>query len=153
MRNILIFRQRSLLKTLSRGGDERFLRLSSSRPVGIDRFAASHAALDLAGRVTAAQHGARLLWLSGGAISMGIGMWAMHFIGMLAFQISVRYYWPTVVLSLVVPILASALALAVVSRQRMSLRRALVSGFVRGGGIASMQCRHGGHAHCRIGPV
>jgi NO-binding membrane sensor protein with MHYT domain len=33
-------------------------------------IAASYAALDLAGRVTATQHGARLLWLSGGAISM-----------------------------------------------------------------------------------
>jgi NO-binding membrane sensor protein with MHYT domain len=85
---------------------------------------------------------------------MGIGIWAMHFIGMLALQISVRYYWPTVVLSLVVPILASALALAVVSRERMSLRRALVSGFVMGGGIASHAlCRNGSHAHCRIGSL
>jgi len=45
---------------------------------------ASYAALDLAGRVTAAKSGIRLAWLSGGAIAMGIAIWAMHFKGMLA---------------------------------------------------------------------
>ena len=66
---------------------------------------------------------------------MGTGIWAMHFIGMLAFQMSipVSYHWPTVLLSLLVPILASALALAVVSRERMSLLRTLLSGCVMGG--------------------
>src|SRR5713101_3799596 len=47
---------------------------------------ASYAALDLAGRVTSAQGGVRLLWLSGGATAMGIGIWSMHYIGMLAFR-------------------------------------------------------------------
>ena len=45
---------------------------------------ASYAALDLTGRVTAARGRVRLAWLSGGAIAMGIGIWAMHFKGMLA---------------------------------------------------------------------
>jgi hypothetical protein len=50
-------------------------------------IAASYAALDLAGRVTAARGRARSLWLAGGAIAMGIGIWAMHFKGMLAFRL------------------------------------------------------------------
>src|SRR5713226_5841643 len=89
--------------------------------------AASYAALDLAGRVTAASGRARLAWLSGGAIAMGIGIWAMHFKGMLAFrlQVSVEYHWPTVLLSLVVAILASAFALYVVSRQKLGSVEAL----------------------------
>jgi len=42
---------------------------------------ASYAALDLAGRVTAARGWTRDCWLAGGAIAMGIGIWAMHFKG------------------------------------------------------------------------
>ena len=80
-------------------------------------IAASYAALDLAGRVTAARGWARALWLAGGAIALGIGIWAMHFKGMLAFRlpIAIAYHWPTVLLSLVVAALASAVALYVVS--------------------------------------
>jgi NO-binding membrane sensor protein with MHYT domain len=43
---------------------------------------ASYAALDLAGRVTAARGRVRFAWLSCGALAMGIGIWAMHFKGM-----------------------------------------------------------------------
>ncbi len=42
---------------------------------------ASYAALDFTGRVTAARGRGRLAWLSGGAIAMGLGIWAMHFRG------------------------------------------------------------------------
>src|SRR5260370_41301019 len=78
-------------------------------------IAASYAGLDLAGRVTAARGRVRLAWLSGGAIAMGIGIWAMHFQGMMAFPlpVSVQYHWPTVLASLLVAILASAIALYV----------------------------------------
>jgi NO-binding membrane sensor protein with MHYT domain len=103
-------------------------------------ISASYAALDLACRVTTTHGWARLVWLTGGAISMGVGIWAMHFVGMLAFGriVPVSYHWPTVLLSLLLPILASALALAVVSQERMSLLRALLSSIVMGGGIVSM---------------
>ena len=46
----------------------------------------SYAALDLAGRVTAASGRTRLTWLIGGSTAMGIGIWATHYIGMLAFH-------------------------------------------------------------------
>jgi PAS domain S-box-containing protein len=101
---------------------------------------ASYAALDLAGRVTSAHGGARLLWLNGGAIAMGIGIWSMHYIGMLAFRLTipVQYDWPTVLLSLLAAILASAVALFVVSRHKMGLFRALAGSIFMGGGIAAM---------------
>ena len=35
---------------------------------------ASYAALDLAGRVTAARGNSRALWLTGGAVAMGLGV-------------------------------------------------------------------------------
>ncbi len=90
-------------------------------------IAASYAALDLAGRVTATSGRARVAWLIGGASAMGIGIWAMHFKGMLAFHlpVPVEYHWPTVLASLLVAILASAVALYVASRQKMGRVEAL----------------------------
>ena len=101
---------------------------------------ASYAALDLAGRVTSALGRTRLLWLTGGATAMGFGIWSMHYIGMLAFHlpIPVQYDWPTVLLSLLAAIFASAVALFVVSRRKMGLSQALVGSLFMGAGIAAM---------------
>ncbi len=101
---------------------------------------ASYAALDLAGRVTAAGGWTRAIWLLGGAGAMGIGIWSMHYIGMLAFilPIPVAYHWPTVLLSLFAAILASVVALYVVSRQKMGGSQAVAGSVLMGAGIASM---------------
>src|SRR6266404_686382 len=101
---------------------------------------ASYAALDLAGRVTAASGWTRAIWLLGGAGASGTGIWSMHYIGMLAFilPIPVAYHWPTVLLSLFAAILASVVALGVVSRQKMGWFRALAGSVLMGAGIASM---------------
>ena len=101
---------------------------------------ASYAALDLAGRVTAARGLTRSAWLTGGAVSMGIGIWAMHYIGMLAFRlpVPVSYHWPTVLLSLLAGISCSAFALMLVSRQRMSFRYAVIGSLIMGSGIAAL---------------
>jgi two-component system, sensor histidine kinase and response regulator len=101
---------------------------------------AAYAALDLGGRVTSARGGARLTWLSGGAMAMGIGIWAMHYIGMLAFRLPfpVEYDWPMVVLSLLAAVLASGVALFVVSRRTLTMTVAGVCSLFMGAGIASM---------------
>src|SRR6202030_1401820 len=101
---------------------------------------ASWAALALAARVTSARGGTRSLWLSGGATAMGIGIWSMHYIGMLAFRlpVPVQYDWPTVLVSLLAAIFASLVALFVVSRQKMGPLQALVGSVLMGGGIAGM---------------
>src|SRR5437660_8945455 len=101
---------------------------------------ASYAALDLAGRVTAAGGWTRAVWMLGGAGAMGTGIWSMHYIGMLAFilPIPVAYHWPTVLLSLLAAILASVIALYVVSRQKMGASRAIAGSVLMGAGIASM---------------
>jgi PAS domain S-box-containing protein len=100
----------------------------------------SYAALDLASRVMAAGGWTRAVWLLGGAGVMGTGIWSMHYIGMLAciLPISVAYHWPTVLLSLFAAILASAIALYAVSRQKMDSSQALAGSLLMGGGIASM---------------
>ncbi|MEP0768905.1 MHYT domain-containing protein [Trichocoleus sp. ST-U1] len=103
-------------------------------------IAASYTALDLAGRVTAAQGRGRKLWLAGGAIAMGSGIWSMHFIGMLAYclPISMAYDFPTVLVSMGVAAIASGAALYIVSREQMGWRRLLAGGIFMGCGIAAM---------------
>jgi PAS domain S-box-containing protein len=101
---------------------------------------ASYAALDLAARTTAARGRVRLAWLIGGATAMGVGIWSMHYIGMLAFSlpVPVLYDWPTVLLSLLAAVFAAAVALFIVSRQKMGWLRALTGSAIMGSGIATM---------------
>src|SRR5579872_6156031 len=101
---------------------------------------ASYAALDLAGRFTAAQGKTRAVWLTGGAAAMGLGVWSMHYIGMLAFTlpIPVLYDWPTVLLSLLAAMAASGIALYVVSRPTMKHWHTVVGSIFMGSGIAAM---------------
>src|SRR5277367_6000356 len=101
---------------------------------------AAYAALDLAARVTAAHGRARFAWLTGGAAAMGVGIWSMHYIGMLAFSlpIPIFYDWPTVLLSLFAAIAASGVALYVVSRPIMNMQYAAAGSIFMGAGIAGM---------------
>ncbi len=101
---------------------------------------ASYAALDLAGRVTATRNQARGLWLIGGAVAMGTGIWSMHYTGMLAFRLPLRVYYhvPTVALSLLAAIFASFVALFVVSRRHVSALHVLAGSILMGAGIAAM---------------
>src|SRR6202140_3469760 len=101
---------------------------------------ASYAALDVAGRVTSARGGIRFVWLAGGAVAMGIGIWSMHYMGMLAFRlpVPVQYDWPTVLVSLLAAIFASAIALFVVSREKMGFVRAIIGSVFMGSAIAGM---------------
>jgi PAS domain S-box-containing protein len=101
---------------------------------------ASYAALDLAGRVTSARGWARLTWLAGGAVAMGMGIWSMHYIGMEALRLPmpVSYDWPTMLLSLIAAVFASAVALLVVSRETMGILALLVGSTIMGSGIAAM---------------
>ena len=101
---------------------------------------ASYSALSLAGRVTEAAGRTKFAWILGGAIAMGSGIWAMHFVGMLAFRlpIPIAYDVPITLVSLVLPILASGLALWQVSRADLGPVRLGVSALIMGIGINAM---------------
>ncbi len=103
-------------------------------------MAASYAALDLGGRVSASRGTMRYLWLNGGAVVMGMGIWSMHYVGMLAFSLPVPilYDWPTVLLSLLAAVLASVVALTIMSRKEMGPRSLIVGGLLMGMGIGAM---------------
>ncbi|HEY9874407.1 MAG TPA: MHYT domain-containing protein, partial [Candidatus Obscuribacterales bacterium] len=102
---------------------------------------ASYTALDLAGRVTpTSSPRSRILWIVGGAIAMGTGIWSMHFIAMLAFKLPllVNYNVTITLLSCLVAIVASGLALLLFSRPKLNIRVLFGGGSVMGLGIASM---------------
>jgi len=103
-------------------------------------IAASFAALDVAGRVSAAKGLARLVWLVSGATAMGIGIWTMHVKGMVAFHLPVPvwYHWPTLLAALLVAIFASGVALNVVGRDKMGWVNALTGSVFMGGGIVGL---------------
>ncbi len=121
--------------TMARAYDARLVALSVAIAI-----LASYTALDLAGRVTAARGRMRAVWLTGGAVAMGLGIWSMHFIGMLAVHLAapVSYDLPTVLLSLLVAIGVAALALFVASRHALGLSAWLGGGAIMGLGIGAM---------------
>ena len=100
----------------------------------------AYVAVELASRVTSTTGFHRLTWLIGGVLSMGIGIWSMHYVGMLAFllPVPVSYHIGTVLLSLLASIFASFVALAVVSRRSLGMWTTVAASFVMGGGIAAM---------------
>jgi NO-binding membrane sensor protein with MHYT domain/nitrogen-specific signal transduction histidine kinase/ActR/RegA family two-component response regulator len=102
--------------------------------------AASYTALDLAGQVTAARGRERLAWLAGGSAAMGIGIWSMHFVGMLAFHLPVpiTYGIGRVLLSVLVAIAASAMALVIVSRASIGIVALALGAIFMGPAIAGM---------------
>lgn len=102
---------------------------------------ASYVALNLANNVTQAKGRAQALWLGAGALAMGTGIWSMHFIGMLAFEMpgmAMYYDVPLMVLSIVVAIGASALALYIVSRSSVPFPSLISGGVLMAAAIAGM---------------
>jgi diguanylate cyclase (GGDEF)-like protein len=102
---------------------------------------ASFVALDMASRVASARRRSRrpLLWVGGGALAMGTGIWAMHFVGMLAFSLPVplAHALHLTLAAWLVAVLSSALALQTVSRPRLGRRRLVAAAILMGAGIAA----------------
>jgi diguanylate cyclase (GGDEF)-like protein len=114
---------------------------------------ASYTTLDLVGRISALGRSAyRVYWLIGGAVAMGLGIWSMHFVGMLSFSLPIPLgYDPTITFySLLIACGVSYFALDLVTRGELSFARMTVSGVLMGLGIASMH--YTGMAALRMQP-
>ncbi|MBK8816526.1 MAG: PAS-domain containing protein, partial [Methylococcaceae bacterium] len=101
---------------------------------------ASYAALSIAGRIRATgSSNKRRVWLLAGSLTMGGGIWAMHFIAMLALKlpIAVNYDVFITIISTVPAVLASYVMLEVISRPKIGKLTFLVS-VVMGVGIGTM---------------
>lgn len=79
-------------------------------------------------------------WRWIGALSLGGGIWAMHFIAMLAFiaPIEIHYHWPTTVMSLLIAVLVSYAVMWVIGREQLLWHQYLLASTVAGIGIAGM---------------
>jgi len=101
---------------------------------------ASYSALDLGEHIGAARGLARRAWLAAAAITMGGGIWSMHFIGMLAFvmPMPMSYDIGLTTLSLVVAIVVTGVGFYVISRQGASPLSLVLSGIFMGLGIVAM---------------
>ncbi|WP_035408202.1 bifunctional diguanylate cyclase/phosphodiesterase [Bacillus sp. SJS] len=102
---------------------------------------ASFAALNVSIKINKAKPLARYIWLASGAFAMGLGIWAMHFVAMLALHLSmpVSYDYQIVVISIIPAIIASGLALYVISRKTAAgTIRITVSALLMAIGIVSM---------------
>ncbi len=103
-------------------------------------FFASYTALDMGGRLASATSAAsRRLWLAGSAVVLGGGIWSMHFIAMLAFNVAMPIGYDTglTLISLVIPILLAAVGFYLVDK-RLSPGRLVAAGIIVGAGVVAM---------------
>jgi len=101
---------------------------------------ASYTTLEIAGWVTQSRGSGRQLWLVMGASVMGIGIWSMHFIAMLAFSlpVAVNYDFLLVVVSLFVAALGAGQALLIISSPTVNVSTLLTGSVCMGIAIAAM---------------
>jgi diguanylate cyclase (GGDEF)-like protein len=100
----------------------------------------SYTALRLAARVATSEGHGSQIWLGIGAIAMGIGIWSMHFVGMLAFSVPIplAYSVVTTLSSLAIAIVTSGFALGITSGKRLTTARLSAGAIIMGAGIAAM---------------
>ncbi|MBT2372964.1 EAL domain-containing protein [Pseudomonas fluorescens] len=113
---------------------------------------ASYTALDLTGRIATTKGRAVYLWMSGGALAMGVGVWSMHFIGMLAFRLPINLGYDVGItfLSLLIAVLSSGFALWLVSQPRLPAWQLALGALIMGSGISAMH--YTGMAAMRMTP-
>ncbi|AMM16837.1 hypothetical protein AX768_22560 [Burkholderia sp. PAMC 28687] len=101
---------------------------------------ASYTALDLVGRISSAGRVSARWWLCGGALAMGLGVWSMHFVGMLAFHLPIKlgFDFGLTVVSLLIAVASSLLALWIASRDNLPGKHLVLGALLLGGGIAAM---------------
>ncbi|HSW21041.1 MAG TPA: MHYT domain-containing protein, partial [Ramlibacter sp.] len=101
---------------------------------------ASYTALALAGRVRHAKRGGAVPWIIGGGFAMGTGIWAMHFVGMLAFRmpIPLGYDLELTFVSWLLAAVISSAALWQAGLPNLRAKHLAVSALLMGVGIAAM---------------
>lgn len=102
--------------------------------------AASFSALNLAARVSISKGKHQLLWLIFGATTMGLGIWSMHFVGMLALTLPIKvlYDMEYVILSVILAIFVSSIALFTVTKSNLNARQLGIAGIMMAAGISGM---------------
>lgn len=114
---------------------------------------ASLTSFELASRIDSAHAAAGRYWLAGSGFVLGLGIWSMHFIGMLAFSlpIPVGYDVTLTMLSLLVAVAGALLALRIVCRPELRPAMLLLAALLMGGAVLGMHFT--GMAAMRMSPA
>lgn len=101
---------------------------------------ASYSALNIAAKISNANGKMKYFWLFSGSFVMGSGVWSMHFIGMLAFEIhaNMDYDVSLTLLSMIASVLSSFIAFYITMPQIVDMKRLILGGFTMGSGIVAM---------------
>lgn len=101
---------------------------------------ASYCALDVYERMTQLSGRTKTLWMGFGSVAMGLGIWSMHFIGMLAVHLPIEVHYDILLVSvsLVLPMAAAWAALFVITSRSFSRTRFVIGGACMGVAIAGM---------------
>ncbi|EPB2247342.1 bifunctional diguanylate cyclase/phosphodiesterase [Citrobacter sp. FDAARGOS_156] len=104
-------------------------------------FIASFIALDSAGKVAISNRRESTFWRLSGGATLGMGIWSMHFIGMLAMKMSmpINYHFSLTAFSFLIALISATLAINIaISGQTLSARRLIVATSLLSTGVVTM---------------
>ncbi|HCJ6376419.1 putative bifunctional diguanylate cyclase/phosphodiesterase [Citrobacter sp. RHBSTW-00671] len=104
-------------------------------------FIASFIALDSAGKVAISSRRESTFWRLSGGATLGMGIWSMHFIGMLAMKMSmpINYHFSLTAFSFLIALISATLAINIaISGQTLSTKRLIVATSLLSTGVVAM---------------
>lgn len=116
---------------------------------------AVYVALDLTGRVAATGGTVRLAWVTAGALATGVGLWTMHFTGMLALHlpVTVSYVLSGIGLALLIAVGTSVLSLLAAASRQWTTLLVILAGIIMGLGMGAMHVVAMGAMRMDMSPV
>ncbi len=101
---------------------------------------ATYVTLELAKRMRSQDKALSRFWWFGGALTMGTGIWSMHFVGMFAFSLPIElgYRGTQTLVSWIAAVVVSAIALGAANQGQLSRQRLIFSALLMGAGICAM---------------
>ena len=100
----------------------------------------AYAAVEIAQRVRATEGRRRERWIYAGAMTMALGIWSMHFVGMLALRLTVPVWYDVllIVASFIAAVVGCAIAFFIFTRANVTSALILIASIFMGGAIAGM---------------
>ena len=100
----------------------------------------AYVAIEIAQRVRTAESRRRILWTYGGALALGLGIWSMHFVGMLALNLPVLVWYdvPFIAVSIVAAVIGCAIAFFIFNRETVGRWLLALASVFMGFAIAGM---------------
>lgn len=100
----------------------------------------SYTGLRLGRRMAPRRGSARKAFLAGAAVTIGVGIWSMHFVGMLAVHlpVTINYDVLLTLVSALLAILVTGIGLSIASYGRLTARKLAIAGVFMGLGISTM---------------